>query len=96
MWGTVTDPTAHALASWLCAVWGRHQGGQGGWGAPFAWVWAVRGQALSVPPPPIHGASGRCPLPVFRGHGGCGRGDPSPTLQLALLRAGFTRCGGGT
>ena len=27
---------------------------------------------------------------------GCGRGDPSPTRQRALLRAGFARCGGGT
>ena len=30
------------------------------------------------------------------GAGGCGRGDPSPTPQRALLRAGFARCGGGT
>ena len=28
--------------------------------------------------------------------GGCGRGDPSPTPQRALLRAGFARCGGNT
>ena len=30
------------------------------------------------------------------GAGGCGRGDPSPAPQRALLRAGFARCGGGT
>ena len=29
------------------------------------------------------------------GAGGCGRGDPSPAPQRALLRAGFARCGGG-
>ena len=29
------------------------------------------------------------------GGGGCGRQDPSPTPQRALLRAGFARCGGG-
>ena len=40
-------------------------------------------------------ACGRGPLPTGCGCGGCGRGDPSPTQQRALLRAGFARCGGG-
>ena len=31
--GPVTDPTAHALASWCCVLWGWQQGGQGGGGA---------------------------------------------------------------
>ena len=42
------------------------------------------------------GACCRGPLPTGRGCGGCGHGDPSPTPQRALLRAGFARCGGGT
>ena len=25
MWGPVTNPTAHALASWPCAPWGRQE-----------------------------------------------------------------------
>ena len=29
-WGPVTNPTARALASWLCALWGRHEGTRGG------------------------------------------------------------------
>ena len=29
-WGPVTNPTARALASWLCALWGRHEGAWGG------------------------------------------------------------------
>ena len=29
-WGLVTSPTARALASWLCAPWGRHEGPRGG------------------------------------------------------------------
>ena len=29
-WGPVTNPTARALASWLCALWGRHEGARGG------------------------------------------------------------------
>ena len=40
-------------------------------------------------------ACGRGPLPTSCGCGGCGRGDPSPTPQRALLRAGFAHCGGG-
>ena len=48
-WGPVTNPTARALASWLCALWGRHEGARGG--APPAWVWGVRGRVLSHPRP---------------------------------------------
>ena len=161
-WGPVTNPTARALASWLCALWERHEGA---WGAPPAWVWGVRGRALSHPQLPALWAGCRGPLPIgcgsggvrawrpvtsptarplvswlcaLRGRhegarggrllpgcgasgvgrsatpdcppsgraagahyplavgaGGCGRGDPSPTPQRALLRAGFARCGGG-
>ena len=29
-WGPVTNPTARALASWLCALWRRHEGARGG------------------------------------------------------------------
>ena len=49
-------------------------------------------------PAPNHSsfwACGRGPLPTGCGWGGCGHGDPSPTQQRALLRAGFARCGGG-
>ena len=44
-------------------------------------------------PPSGKAAGAHYPLAV--GAGGCGRGDPSPTPQRALLRAGFARCGGG-
>ena len=47
--GPVSDPTARALASWLCALWGRHEGAR--WRAPLAWVWGVRGGGLSHPRP---------------------------------------------
>ena len=30
VWRPVTYPTARALASWLCALWGRHENAQGG------------------------------------------------------------------
>ena len=44
---------------------------------------------------PFGRAAGAHPLPTACGRGGCGRGDPSPTSQRALLRASFARCGGG-
>ena len=92
-WGPVTNPTARALASWLCALWGRREDARGG--APLAWVWGAWGQALSHPRPLALWACGRGPL--FTGCGCLGvRGDPSPTPQRALLLAGFARCGGGT
>ena len=50
-------------------------------------------------PTPNCPPSGRAPgahYPLAVGAGGCGRGDPSPTPQRALFRAGFARCGGGT
>ena len=31
------------------ALWGWHEGTRGGGGAPLAWVWSVRGPALSHP-----------------------------------------------
>ena len=64
-------------------------------GAPSACVWSVRGRALSLSRPPVLGACGRGPLPTGCGCGSCGRGDPSPTPQRALSRAGFARCGRG-
>ena len=91
-WGPVTNPTARALASWLCALWGRHEGARGG--APLAWASGI-GRS-PIPDSPSFGACGRGALPTGCGCGGCGPRDPSPTPQGALLRAGFARCGGGT
>ena len=62
--------------------------------APLAWASEV-GRS-PIPDRPSFGAGGRGPLPTGCWCGGCGRGDPSPTLQRALLRAGLARCGGGT
>ena len=64
--GPVTKPTAHALASWRCPLWKRGEGSRGG-GVPFASLTAVLGWAVSLPPPPVLGARGRGPLPVFLG-----------------------------
>ena len=92
-WGPVTNPTACVLASLLCALWGRHEGARRGRLLPGCRVFGVRRSPTSDCPPSGRAAGARYPLAV--GAGGCGRGDPSPTPQCALLRAGFARCGGG-
>ena len=56
-WGPVTNPTARALASWLCALWGRHEGARGG--ASCRGV--VRPGSGALPPPtarPLGGPPG--------------------------------------
>ena len=161
VWGPVTNPTARALASWLCALWGRHEGARGGAsclgvgrpgsgalppptarplgglpGPTTHWLW-VRGGAGAgtrhqphsarfcelalraveaarghpggrllpgcgasgvgrspIPDCPPYGRAAGAPYPLAVGAGGCGRGEPSQTPQRALLRAGFARCGG--
>ena len=93
-WGPVTNPTARALASWLCALWGRHDGARGGRLLPGCGASGVGRSPTPDCPPSGRAAGAHYPLAV--GAGGCGRGDPSPTPQRALLRASFARCGGGT
>ena len=80
-WGPVRNPTARALASWLCALWGRHEGARGG--APPAWVWGVRGRALSNPRLPALWAGCRGPLPTGCGSGGARAWGPvtNPTAR---------------
>ena len=82
VWGPITNPTARAIACWLCALWGLHEGARGGRGF-LAWVWSVQGWALSYARLPVLGACSRGPLPTGCGCGWCGRGDPSPTPQRA-------------
>ena len=92
-WGPVTNPTARALASWLCALWGRHVGAWGGRHLPGCGASAV-GRSPTRDNSSFRGC-GPGPLPTGCGCRGCGSGDPSPTPQRALLQAGFARCGGG-
>ena len=84
-WGPVTNPTARALASWLCALWGRHEGARGGRLLPGSGASGVGRSPTPDCPPSGRAAGAHYPLAV--GAGGCGRGDPSPTPQRALLRA---------
>ena len=84
--GPVTNPTARALASWLCALWGRHEGARGG--APLAWVWGVRGGALSHPRLPALWAGCRGPLPTGCGCAGVRARGPvtNPTARVLASR----------
>ena len=92
-WGPVTNPTARALASWLCALWGRHEGAR--WGRLLPGCGASGVGRSPTPDCPRSGRAAGAHYPLGVGAGGCGRGDPSPTPQRALLRAGFALCGGG-
>ena len=91
--GTVTNPTARALASWLSALWGRHEGARGG--APLAWVWGVRGRALSEPRPLVRSGVRLGPTTHWLWVRGVQAWGPSPTPKRALLRACFAHSGGG-
>ena len=84
-WGPVTNPTARALASWLCALWGRHEGARGGRLLPECGASGVGRSPTPDCPPSGRAAGAHYPLAV--GAGGCRRGGPSPTPQHALYRA---------
>ena len=71
----------------------RPEGARGG--APDAWVWGFRRRALSPHRPLVRSSVRPGPTTHWLWVRGCGHGDPSPTPQRALLRAGFARCGGG-
>ena len=65
-----------------------------GWGASCLGVGRPGSGALSTPTTRPFGRVAGAPYPLAVGAGGSG-GDPSPTPQRALLRAGFARFGGG-
>ena len=74
-WGPVTSPPARALASWLCALWGRHEGARGGRLLP-----GCGASAVGCSPTPDRSSFGGCcrgPLPTGCGCGGCGRRGPA-------------------
>ena len=90
--GLGTRHQPHSARS--CVLWGRHECARGGRLLPRCGASGVRRSPTPDCPPSGRAAGAHYPLAV--GAGRCGRGDPSPTPQRALLRAGFARCGGGT
>ena len=90
-WGPVTNRTARALASWLCALWGRHEGARGG-----ASCLGVRRPGSGALPPPTARPLGGLPGPTthwlwVRGAAGVGtRHQPhsARSCELALRAVG--------
>ena len=90
-WGVGTCHQPYSARS--CVLWGRHEGARGRRLLPWCGVSGF-GRSLTPDCPPSGRPAG-AHYPLAVGVGGCGRGDPSPTPQRALLRARFARCGGG-
>ena len=98
-WGPVTNPTARALASWLCALWGRPEGARGG-----ASCLGVGRPGLGALPPPTTRPFGRAAgahYPVAVGAVGAGVGTRqqphsarSCEPALRAVRAARERPGG--
>ena len=91
-WGPVTNPTARALSSWLCALWGRHEGARGGGASCLG----VGRPVLGTLPPPTARPLGGLPGPTtnwlwVRGGAGVGtRHKPhsARSWELALRTVG--------
>ena len=92
--GTRHQPHSARSSELALRAVGAAQGRPGG--APPAWVWGVRGRALSHPRLPALWAGCRGPLPTVCGCGGVRAWRPVTNPDRALLPAGFARCGGGT
>ena len=88
--GVGTCHRPHSARS--CVLWGRHEGARGGHLLPGCG--ACRVERSPTPDCPPSGPAAGAHYPLVVGAGGCGRGDPSPTPQRALLQAGSARCGG--
>ena len=90
-WGPVTNPTARALASWLCALWGRHEGARRG-----ASCLGVGRPVSGALPPPTARPLGGLPAPTTHWlwvRGGAGVGTCHQPLsvrscELALRAVG--------
>ena len=90
MCGPVTNPTARALASWLCALGGRHVGARGGRRLPRC---VASGVGRSpTPDRPSFGACGRGPLPTGCGCGVRAWGPGCPWYLLPCRRSLCVLC----
>ena len=96
-WGPVTNPTARALLSWLCALWGRHESARGGRLLPGSGASGV-GRSPTPDCPPSGQAAGAHYLWV-RGGAGMGarhKSHSARSCELALRAVGVASgCPGG-
>ena len=93
VWGPVTNPTARPLASWLCALWGRHEGVRGG--HLLLGCGASGNGRSSIPDHSSFRACGWGPLPTGCGCGGAGVGTrhqphSARSCEVALRAVGAT------
>ena len=93
-WGPITHVTARALASWLCALWGRHEGARGGRLLPWSGASGV-GRSPTPTTRPLGRAAG-AHYPVAVGAGGAGAGTrhqphSARSRELALRNVGAAR-----
>ena len=92
--GPVTNPTARALSSWLCALWGRHEGAPGGPLVPRCGASRV-GRSPTPHDPSLGRAAGaRYPLAVSTGGGGMETGHQphsARSCEVALRAEGAAR-----
>ena len=96
VWGRVTNPTARALTSWLCALWGRHEGAGGGGASCLAVEHPVSG---ALPPPsarPLGGLLGPTThwLWVRGGAGVATRQQPHSARSFELVLRAVGAAGG--
>ena len=84
-WGPVPNPTARALASWLCALWGRHEGARGGRLLPGCEASGVGRSPTPDCPPSGRAAGAHYPLAVIaRGAGVGTRHQPHSARSCVL------------
>ena len=91
-WQPVTSPTARAPASWLCALWGWHEGARGGRLLPGCGASGVGRSPDPDCPPSGRAAGAHYPLAVGAG-GGAGVGTrhkphSARSCELALRASG--------
>ena len=89
--GPVTNPAARALASWLCALWGKHESARGERLLPGSGASGVG----ALPPPTTHpfGRAAGAHYRLAMGAGGAGMGTrhqphSARACELALRAVG--------
>ena len=95
VWGSGTVPLACVPCGGLRAAGLAAEGRSGGAG-DLSLLWSASGvRRCPSHGGPYLGAGRQAPFPVFPGRRWCGRGDPAPVPEPALMRAGVVRCVGG-